>query len=41
VLKSAGRTVFDLESDEPLSKSGPNIVEDNDLVCGLFGVDGA
>lgn len=41
VLKSAGRTISDLESEEILFKSGPNIVEDNDLVCTLFDVEGA
>jgi hypothetical protein len=47
VLKYAGRTVLDLATGHTLSKSGPDVADigvpefDNDLVCGLFGVDGA
>jgi hypothetical protein len=46
-LKSAGRTVRDLATGEVISESGPKVSDigvpevDNDLVCGLFGVDGA
>lgn len=47
VLKYAGRTVLDLQTGQLLSKSGPDVADigvpelDNNLVCGLFGVDGA
>lgn len=46
VLKHAGRSVLDLATGE-MTKSGPDVADigipevDNDLVCGLFGVDGA
>jgi hypothetical protein len=46
VLKYAGRSVLDLATGA-MAKSGPAVADigipevDNDLVCGLFGVDGA
>jgi hypothetical protein len=46
VLKYAGRSVLDLESGE-WWKKGPDVADigdpsfDNDLVCSLFGIDGA
>ena len=39
--------MLDLESEEVVWKKGPDVADigdlsfDNDLVCGLFGVDGA
>ena len=41
VLKWAGRTVEDLETEELISKVGPAVAESDDLVCGLFGLEGA
>lgn len=47
VLKYAGRAVSLLDSEIPFWKSGPDIADigvpevDNDLVCGVFGLDGA
>lgn len=41
VLKWAGRTVENLETEELISKVGPAVAESDDLVCALFGLEGA
>lgn len=41
VLKVAGRIVEDVETEELISKVGPSVAESNDLVCAVFGQEGA